>query len=102
MVCPNYNDSVSANIAAFINRLTALYVTKPFYDKKVFGVIVSGYSGGDIVARQLIGSLCMNKAFELPAGFAMLETANDPGSLNRLSGIDDRIKSFADNIINVV
>ena len=66
MVCPNYNDALSANLTAFINRLTALYRKRQFYDKALFAIIVSGYSGCDIVARQLIAALNMNKSFYLP------------------------------------
>ncbi len=98
MVCPNYNDAISANMTAFINRLTALYRKRQFFDKAVFSIIVSGYSGGDIIARQLISALNMNKNFYLPARFAMLETANDPGAAMKLPGIRERIRGFAEHI----
>lgn len=49
MLCPNYNDALSANLTAFINRLTSLFRTTRFYDKALFAVVVSGYSGSDIV-----------------------------------------------------
>ena len=77
MICPNYNDALGGNLTAFVNRMTALFTTNRFYDKSLFGVIVSGYSGGDIVAEQLISGLNMNKTFALPGRFAILETAND-------------------------
>lgn len=100
MVCPNYNDAVSANLAAFINRLTALLKKTKFYDKYLFGIIVSGYSGGDIVAQQLISGLNMNKTFILPSRFAMMETANKADSLVHLEGIEKRAEAFAQNIKN--
>ena len=102
LLCPNYNDAISANISAFINRLTGLFRQKRFYDKALFSIIVSGYSGGDIVARQLISALNMNKSFYLPARFAMLETANDPGEALALPGIDERLDRFADSIRKVL
>ena len=34
-------------------------------------LIVSGYSGGDLIARQLISGLNMNKSFYLPPRFCM-------------------------------
>ena len=48
LICPNYNDSVSANITAFFNRLTALFYNNDFSGKQIRTLIVSGYSGGDI------------------------------------------------------
>ncbi len=98
MVCPNYNDAISANMAAFINRLTALLKKTKFYDKHLFSIIVSGYSGGDIVAQQLISGLNMNKTFMLPSRFAMMEMANRADSLPQLAGIEERAKVFAENI----
>lgn len=98
MVCPNYNDAVCGNLTAFINRMSALFRTHRFYDKALFGIIVSGYSGGDIVAEQLISGLNMNKTFALPGRFAILETANDPKAILESSGIEKRAEAFANNI----
>ena len=102
MLCPNYNDALSANLTAFINRLTALFRQTRFYDKALFALVVSGYSGGDIVARQLISALNMNKSFYLPGRFALMETANDPGEALSLPGIQDRLDGFARNIQNTL
>ncbi len=102
MLCPNYNDAISANLTALVNRLTALFRQTRFYDKAVFAIIVSGYSGSDLIARQLIAALNMNKSFYLPGNFAMLETANNAGTALKLPGIDDRIEFFCDQIILVL
>ena len=59
---------------------------------------VSGYSGSDIVAEQLIAALNMNKTFYLPPRFALLETANNAGQALTLPGIEERIRGFAENI----
>lgn len=99
LLCPNYNDAVSANLTACVNRLTALFRTTRFYDKAMFGIVVSGYSGGDIVAQQLIGALCMNKTFYLPPRAVMTETANDAGAAMRLPGIQGRLDAFAGNLL---
>lgn len=100
MLCPNYNDSISANMSATINRLTALFRKVKFYDKYVYGVIVSGFSGSDIIAEQLISALNINKTFMLPPKFAMMETANDFGEIEKIENIKDKAKEFADNIRN--
>ncbi len=99
-LCPNYNDALSANISASINRLTALYRVRPFFDKLLYGIVVSGYSGGELVASQLVSSMNMNKAFLLPPRFAMLETANDPGSILKVQGIEERAAAFAEQIVH--
>lgn len=98
LLCPNYNDSISANLSAVINRLTALFRKTQFYDKYLFSIIVSGHSGSDLLAEQLISALNINKTFRLPASFAMMETANDPGDVLQLDDIDSRVRQFADNI----
>ncbi|WP_027398807.1 flavodoxin family protein [Anaerovorax odorimutans] len=99
MLCPNYNDAISANLSAFINRLTALFRKTRFYDKYLFAVVISGYSGSDIVAQQLIAGLNMNKTFILPKRFTMMETANNPKSIFKAEGIEKRAKDFAENIL---
>ena len=99
LLCPNYNDALSANLSACINRLTALYRTTSFADKAVFAIVVSGYSGGDIVARQVVSALNMNKGFWLPNRFCMLETANDKGEAMALPGIEERAEQFAKNML---
>lgn len=98
LLCPNYNDALGANLTAFINRLTALFRKRPFADKCLFSMVVSGYSGGDILQQQLIGSLNMNKSFILPGNFAMTETANQPGSILEIRDIHRKTSEFAAHI----
>ena len=99
MLCPNYNDSISANMSAVINRLTALFRKVKFYDKYLYSIIVSGHSGSDIIAEQLISALNINKTFMLPPKFALMETANDIGEIYKAENIEEKAKSFAENII---
>ena len=98
LLCPNYNDALSANLTAFINRLTGLFRQTRFYDKALFAIVVSGYSGGDVVARQLVSAMNMNKSFYLPPRFALIETANDPGEALTLPGIGARLDEFTERI----
>ena len=100
MLCANYNDALAANLTAFVNRLTALFRQSRFYDKRLYGLIVSGYSGGDLVARQLISALNMNKSFYLPPRFCMMETANEKGSLVKLPGVGQRSGAFAERMMS--
>jgi multimeric flavodoxin WrbA len=102
LLCPNYNDALSANLTAFINRLTALFRQTRFYDKAVFAIVVSGYSGGDVVARQVVAAMNMNKSFYLPRRFAMMETANNPGQALALPGIQERLEGFAQNMLETL
>lgn len=94
-ICPNYNDAISSNLMAVINRLTTLYRQIRFYDKTIFSVIVSGNSGGDSIARQLIDALNINKGFYLPPDFALMETANDRGSVLKIPDIEEKARQFA-------
>lgn len=98
MICPNYNDALGANLTAFINRLTAVVNIRSFEKKRVYAIIVSGYSGGDILAEQVLGAMNMNKGFILPPRFALLETANDPGTVMEIPGIREKAETFADGI----
>lgn len=98
LLCPNYNDSVSANIMAFINRLTSLQLFHSLHDKVLYGIAVSGYSGSDLVAQQVLGALCLNKALILPPRFCLTETANDPGSALADPDMEDRLAAFAAEI----
>jgi hypothetical protein len=98
-VCPNYNDAVSANLTAVINRLTALYRTTSFYNKTMFSVIVSANSGSDSVAKQLIGALNINKGFRLPPHFDISAIANDTGDIGKVPGIREKAQSFAEDMM---
>lgn len=97
-LCPNYNDAVSAKLMAVINRLTVLYKQVNFYKKSFFSIIVSGNSGSENVAMQLIGALNVNKGFHLPPYFCLMAIANDPGAVRKISGIEERAQGFARNI----
>lgn len=97
-LCPNYNDAISAKLMAVINRMTVLYKRVKFGDKTLFSLVVSGNSGSDCVAKQLIGALNINKGFRLPPYFALTATANDPGSIMKVPGVDQKAKEFAENI----
>ncbi|MBR3052686.1 MAG: flavodoxin family protein [Firmicutes bacterium] len=99
LVCPNYNDAVGANMSTMFNRLTALFYNNDFSNKKVYALIVSGYSGSDILAQQIIGAMCCNKGFMLPPRFAMMETANDPRSILERPGINQRVVEMAENML---
>ncbi|NLI54828.1 MAG: flavodoxin family protein [Clostridiales bacterium] len=102
LLCPNYNDSVSANILAFINRLTSVLVYNSLYEKNLFAVVVSGYSGSDLVAQQVLGALCLNKTFMLPPRFCLMQTANNPGEAMLAEGIRARIDEFAANMLQTM
>ena len=101
-ICPNYNDMLSANLVAVINRLTALFRKRKFYDKSLFSIIVSGHSGGDALSKQLISSLNINKTFRLPPYFSLMATANDRGEVKKVPHIEELAKEFALNIFSEI
>jgi len=98
MLCPNYNDSISANMSAVINRLTALFRKTKFYDKYFYAIVVSGHSGSDLITQQLISALNINKTFMLPPEFSLMETANDIGEIESIENIKSKALEFAENI----
>ena len=99
LICPNYNDAVGANLTAMFNRLTALFYNNDFSSKRVYAIVISGYSGGDLLAEQVIGAMCCNKGFQLPPRFALLKTANDPGSILRLPELEEEAAAFAERML---
>ena len=99
-LCPNYNDAIAANLTAVINRLTALYRRSNFYSKSIFAVVVSGNSGSDSVAKQLIGALNINKGFRLPPYFSIRAIANDPKTIFHVENIDIKSEFFSKIITN--
>ena len=102
LICPNYNDMIIANLTALINRLTALFRKIKFYDKTLFSIIVSGQSGGDALAKQLISSLNINKTFRLPPYFSLMAVANDKGAIKKVPHIKKLARKFAFNIKNEI
>lgn len=99
MLAPNYNDALSANLTAMINRMTALSSKEEFTNKYLFALVVSGYSGSDLLMRQMIGALGMNRSFIIPGGFAMHKTAYHPGDLEKNQGIIDEAENFARHML---
>ncbi|WP_130807483.1 flavodoxin family protein [Senegalia massiliensis] len=97
-ICPNYNDSIAANLKAVINRLTALFRKTKFYDKSIFSIIVSGNSGSDAITKELISALNINKTFKLPPNFAIMETANDKDAILEVENIEKKAYEFSENI----
>ena len=94
-LCPNYNDAVGANITALFNRLTSLLLQSDLREKYLFGIVVSGYSGSDLVAKQLLGAMCLNKGAMLPPRFCMMQTANDLSAARQLPHIEAQLDDFA-------
>lgn len=98
-LCPNYNDTISADLIAVINRMSGFYRTRDLSHKAVYAVIVSGNSGTDAVANQLLGSLNLNKGYMLPPQFCLSEIASDPLSVLEKSGVKEKAERFARNIV---
>jgi len=101
-LCPNYNDALSAKLMAVVNRMTVLYKRVNFRNKTIFSIIVSGNSGSDCVAEQLIGALNINKGFILPPYFSLKAIANNPGSVTNVSGINTEASKFSQRIIKSI
>lgn len=101
-LCPNYNDTLSADMIAVINRMSGFYRTRDLSNKCVYAVIVSGNSGTDAVANQLIGSLNLNKGYLLPPQFCLSEIASDPLSILEIKDIREKAAAFAKNMARFI
>lgn len=101
-VCPNYNDALSANLTATINRMTALFRTHKFYNKTLFGLVVSGNSGSECLQHQLISALSINKTLRLPPRFSLTATANDKNAILERPKIEFRAAEYAHNLANEI
>ncbi|HHT21226.1 MAG TPA: NAD(P)H-dependent oxidoreductase [Tissierellia bacterium] len=102
LLAPNYNDALSAKMMAVVNRLSVLYRRGPFYDKYVFALVVSGNSGSDSVARQIIGAYHINKGFRLPARFYQQAIANDPGEILQDRSLQTKTGQFARDLMRYI
>jgi len=102
LLSPNYNDSISAQLMAFINRLTSLFTKYDFYDKTLYALIVSGFSGSDCIAKQLISAIAINKQFRLPPHFALTQIANEKDSLVQIEDIETIALNYANHIKNTI
>lgn len=98
-ICPNYNDTISADLISVINRMSGFYRTRDLSTKRVYGIIVSGNSGTDAVAHQLVGSLNVNKGFSLPPKFCLGEIGNGPLSILQKAGVEDKSRDFAKSMM---
>lgn len=98
IISPNYNDMLSANIIAMINRFTAIFRKYKFYDKKIFSIVVSGHSGIEALIKQIISSVNINKTFKLPANFSLYAQASEAGSIHQFEDVDRLAKDFAKRI----
>ena len=94
-LCPNYNDALSANLVALINRMTGLVLKQDLGEKYLAAVVVSGYSGGDLVARQLLSAMSMNRGCALPPDCCLMQTAHDPGDAMKAFGVEQLVERFA-------
>lgn len=99
LLCPNYNDAIGANLCACINRLTALYRNSDFSGKYLYAVVVSGYSGGELLAEQVIDAMVLNKCFTLPKYAVDLHRANLPAEILKEEGIYEKAFAFAKRIV---
>ncbi len=98
ILAPNYNDMLPANIVSAINRMTALFRKRKFYDKRLFSIIVAGHTGAELLSRQLISALHVNKTFALPPCFSFEVRAHNVASVEGNPTLPSRAKLFAEHI----
>lgn len=98
ILSPNYNDMLPANFISSINRMTALFRKRKFFDKQLFAITVSGHTGGERLSQQLIGALHVNKTFALPPHFSLEIRAHNVEAVRSDATIPPRLEAFGENI----
>lgn len=99
ILTPNYNDMLPANFVSSINRLTALFRKRKFFDKSLFSLIVTGHSGAELLSRQLIGALHINKTFALPPRFTWEVRAHNRDAVRENRELPQQAEAFAKRIV---
>lgn len=97
-LCPNYNDTIGADLTSVINRMSGFYRSRDLSQKRFYAIIISGNSGTDAVANQLVGALNLNKGFALAPNFCLTDIAAEPLSVLENSDLNDRVFDFARRI----
>ncbi len=82
--------------------MTGLLLQKPLYDKYLYAIVVSGYSGGDLVARQILGALCLNKTMMLPPISASSRPPTTPAPPLSAPGVEERMEAWAQDILSTI
>lgn len=100
ILTPNYNDMLPANFVSSINRLTALFRKRKFYDKSLFSLIVTGHTGAELLSRQLIGALHVNKTFALPPRFSWEVRAHNVDAVAQNASLPAQARNFAERIVS--
>lgn len=102
LICSNYHNGLHPQQLAFIHTLSDLFPRDFFYEKALYALIVSPYSGGDQVAGQILSNLCLENTFYLPPKFAFLQTASLPMEAIATPDIEDRMDLFSHNILETL
>ncbi|NLK57784.1 MAG: flavodoxin family protein [Tissierellia bacterium] len=99
ILTPNYNDMLPANFVSAINRMTALFRKRKFFDKNLYSLIVTGHSGAELLSRQLISALHINKTFALPPHFTWEVRAHNVQSVKENPALPAQAQIFAETIV---
>lgn len=102
LVCQNYHNGLHPQLTAFLQQISALMSPKLFPTKALYAVVVSPYSGGDMVVKQILTTLSLDGSFYVPPKFSMLETASQPMEALGLSGIETRLDEFSHEILKTL
>lgn len=102
MLCPSFHNSLHGLQFSFIQQLSPLFVQCEFREKAVFALGVTPYASGDMLANQLISTLCLDYSFYLPPHFALIETAKDPLEALTKDGIEEKLDKYAHGMLQLL
>lgn len=102
MLCPSMHNSLHSLSLGFLQQLSSLFMQCAFREKAVFALGVTPYASGDMLANQLIATLCLDYSFYLPPHFSLIETAKDPLEAISREGIEEKLDQFAHSILQLL
>lgn len=102
MLCPSFHNNLHALQFSFIQQLSSLFAEYEFREKAIYALGVTPYANGDMLANQLISTLCLDYSFYLPPHFIQLEIAKDPLEAITSEGIEERLDKFAHGMFQLL
>lgn len=102
LVCPSFHNNLHGYMLSFSQQLSSLFAPEQMADKALFALILSPYSGGEMVAEQLINSFIFQQGCYLPSHFALIECASPNDNLLNSEDLTPCLDQFAHGLLELL